>query len=361
MAEINNTDKTEKAVTATGAGIASGELSVKKLTFRERNRLSDGYLARKMFKKNVFRIFRAVILFGLCMVIITPLLIKISVSFMSEYDLYNPAIVLIPEHFSILNYELTAEILDYGRNFWFTLLISFTSAILQTFVCTFVGYGFARFKFPLKRFWLACVVVMYIVIPFNFVKYAINFNMRNFDIFGIIKLITGDTINLSGAIPYYTKMACCMGLKNGLFILLIKSCFSTVPQSFEEAAALDGCGTWKTFIKIMLPQAKSVISSCFLLAFSWQWVGENPFLLRSMDMLGDKANRLTDVLGFYITRYAGIMKNTALIDPDNYTSLTYADCIRATEILMIIMPIVILYAFTQKKYIDGIVTTKIKL
>ena len=63
----------------------------------------------------------------------------------------------------------------------------------------------------------------------------------------------------------------CMGLKNGLYIYMMRQYFKGIPTSLEEAAYVDGCGTFHTFVKIMLPDAMPTIASCFLFSFVWQW------------------------------------------------------------------------------------------
>ena len=62
-----------------------------------------------------------------------------------------------------------------------------------------------------------------------------------------------------------------MGLKNGLYIYMIRQFFRNIPKEMEEAAYVDGCGMLETFVKIMLPDAKPILTSCFLFAFVWQW------------------------------------------------------------------------------------------
>ena len=92
--------------------------------------------------------------------ILQPILNKISVSFMAEEDLYNAMVISIPEHFTTANYQLANQFMEYWSTLRNTLLVSFTIAILQIGVCTIVGYGFARFEFPLKKFWFACVMLV---------------------------------------------------------------------------------------------------------------------------------------------------------------------------------------------------------
>ena len=161
----------------------------KKLTFWERNRLSGGYLLQKVIMERAVSIIRFILLFGMCFLILQPILNKISVSFMTEKDLYNPIVISIPEHFTTGNYRLAAELMSYRQAVMNSLLISLTIAALQIAVCTLVVYGFARFEFPLKKFWFAMVILV-ILIPPQTIASSLHLHFRYFDILGIFKLVT---------------------------------------------------------------------------------------------------------------------------------------------------------------------------
>ena len=191
----------------------------KKNEFWERNKKSGGYLLRKKIMDAVVSICRFILLFGLCFMILQPILNKISVSFMTEQDLFNPIVINIPEHFTTENYKIASEIMNYSKALRNSLITSLTIATLQIAMCTLVGYGFARFKFPLKKFWFGCVILV-ILIPPQTIASSLHLHFRFFDVLGLFKLTTGDTINLRGsALPYYLMSAGCMGLKNGLYTL----------------------------------------------------------------------------------------------------------------------------------------------
>ena len=81
--------------------------------FRERNRKSNGYLLRKVSFNVAYKIVRFVLLFGLCFLILQPLLNKISISFMEERDLYDSTINVIPRHFTLDNFKIAADLMDY--------------------------------------------------------------------------------------------------------------------------------------------------------------------------------------------------------------------------------------------------------
>lgn len=325
-----------------------------KQSFWERNKQSGGYLLRKVIGERAVSIIRFILLFGMCFMIIQPILNKISVSFMTEQDLYNPVVISIPEHFTTANYRLAAELISFKEALFNSTLISLTIAALQIAMCTLVGYGFARFEFPLKKFWFACVILV-ILVPPQTIASSLHLHFRFFDVLGLSQLITGQTINLRGSkLPYYLMSAGCMGLKNGLYIYMIRQYFRNIPGDLEEAAYVDGCGTFKTFIRIMLPQAKPILTSCFLFAFVWQWTDGfySRMFLGNTKLISTGLSRIVDSLGAYIQRINGV-KTTI--------SIAYSNCILATGTLMIIVPLIVLYLFAQRAFVESISSTGIKM
>lgn len=322
--------------------------------FWERNRKSDGYLLKKTLLKYGVSIARFILLFGMCFLILQPIFNKISVSFMTIADLNNPTIISIPENPTTENYLMAAKLMSYSKSVVNSFVIALSIAILQITVTTLVGYGFARFEFPLKKFWFACVMLI-ILIPPQTISTSLFLHFRFFDIFGLIKLITGDTINLRGsAIPYYMMCLGCMGLKNGLYIYMIRQFFRNIPKELEEAAYVDGCGTLMTFIRIMLPDAKPILTSCFLFAFVWQWTDGyySKLFLGNVKLVSTELSRLVDSLGAFLMREMG----TTVTIP-----ASYGNAIMATGILMIILPLIILYLFAQRGFVESLSSSGIKM
>ena len=331
-----------------------------KFNFWERNRLSNGYLMRKRVMAISVSIIRAILLFGLCFLILQPILQKISVSFMEEQDLYNPIVINIPEHFTTDNYTLCADplLMDYGNSMRNSLIIAVTVAILQIAMCTLVGYGFARFKFPLKKFWFAMVMLV-IVIPPQTISSSLYLHFKFFDIFGIFSLINGgEPINLRGSfIPYYLLSAGCMGLKNGLYIYMVRQYFRTIPIDLEEAAYIDGCGTVKTFIRIMLPQAKPIITSCLLFAFVWQWTDGfyASMFFSQIRLVSTSLSRIVSSLGSFLARLQGVQSGSASI------SVARSNQILSTGTLMIVFPLIFIYLVAQRQFVESLSSTGIKM
>lgn len=327
---------------------------VAEMGFWERNRRYGGYLLKKRAKEITLSICRAILLFGMCFLILQPILTKISVSFMEERDLYNPMVINIPEHFTTYNYQITAMLMGFKEAFINTLWTSLSIAILQIVVTTLVGYGFARFEFPFKKFWFACVILV-ILIPPQVISTSLHLHFKYFDVLGIFKLITGDTLNLRGSVlPYYMMSFGCMGLKNGLYIYMIRQFFRNIPKELEEAAYVDGCGTMKTFISIMLPDAKPILTSCFLFSFVWQWTDGfySKMFLGNLKLLSTELAVIADRMDAWTVQ---VLKNPG------GASVGYTNCIVSTGTLMVIVPLLVLYLFAQKGFVESLSSSGIKM
>jgi len=321
---------------------------IKKKSFWEANRKSNGYLLKKRVTKAVISFCRALLIFGLCFMIIQPMLTRFGTSLMEEQDLYDSTIVLVPKHPTLDNYRIVGELTDMPKSMLNTLWTSLLVSVLQVVSSTLVAYGFARFNFPLKKMWFACVIGL-IIIPPQTIATSLYMYFANFDIFGIIKALTGKTIALHGSIwPYALMSLTCMGLKNGLYIFMLRQYFMGIPKSLEEAAYVDGCSTMHTFVKIMLPDAVPTIMSCFLFSFVWQWTD----LFYSRNFLSGYSIysvQLSSIVS-RMNRYFSLDANNPIITP-----VGRQQQLISIGVLICCIPLIILYLFAQKTFVKSIV------
>ena len=316
-------------------------------TFWERNEASDGILLTETLKKYAISIFRAILLFGMCFMIIQPILNKISVSIMSEADLYDTTIVMVPKHFTLANWKLVTLLMNYKTTLFNTIWVSLLVSLIEVAMCSIVGYGFSRFNFPLKRFWFFCVILV-IVIPPQTISTSLFLHFRYFNLFG-------KTVNLRGnMIPYLMMCFTCQGLKNGLYIYMIRQFFMGFPFELEEAAYVDGCGPLRTFVRIMVPGAKPIITSCFLFSFVWQWTDGfySSLFLGKIQLLAINLSNVVEKLGAYLTKLYG---GSTLV------SVGYSNAILSTATLLAIFPVIILYIFCQRMFVESLASTGVKM
>ena len=321
--------------------------AVDKRSFWERNEASGGMLLNETVKKYAISIFRAILLFGMCFMIIQPILNKISFSFMAEQDLYDTTIIVVPKHFSLNNWRIAMGLLDYKTSLFNTIWVSVLVSVIEVFMCCLVGYGFSRFQFPFKRFWFFCVILI-IVIPPQTISTSLFLHFRYFNFFG-------KQLNLRGSmIPYLMMCLGCMGLKNGLYIFMIRQFYLGFPFELEEAAYVDGCGPFMTFFRIMIPGAKPIITSCFLFSFVWQWTDSfySSLFLGKIQLLSIRVSSIVDRFGAYLT----IINGASTVPPQGY-----AQAILSTGVLLVILPLILLYIFAQRLFVESLASTGVKM
>ena len=318
--------------------------------FWERNRRSNGYLLKRTAGQITVSVIRGLLMFGLCFMIIQPLITRFSVSLMAAEDIYDSTIRLLPRNVTLDNYRIVAELTSMPDSMINTAWISLVMSLCQILSTALVAYGFARYEFPLKKFWFACVVML-IIIPPQTIQTALFMSFTHFDIFGIFKATTGHDINLrSSLIPYTLMCLTCMGLKDGLYIYMLRQYFKSVPESLEEAAYVDGCGTIHTFVKIMLPDAVPTIASCFLFSFVWQWT--DLFYTRNFisgyKIYSRELSNIVSIMSKYFARNA----------TENVTvPLGRQMQLIGIGVFVCCVPLIILYCFTQKTFVQSLVMT----
>ncbi len=324
-------------------------------SFWERNRLSEGYLLKKTIANGTLKFCRAVMLFGLAFLILQPILSRYFRKFYGRKGFAVYATVInIPRNWTLANCELSSKLMNYPKSLISTLLISLLIALVQLASTTLVAYGFARYNFPGKKILFAAVILS-IVIPPQTILTALYLNFRYFDVFGIIELIRGKSLNLLNSIwPYVMMSAGCMGLKNGLYIFMLRQYFRGIPKEMEEAAYVDGCGKLKTFLLIMLPDAKPMLTSIFLFAYVWQWTDSfySSLFLRKYGLLANAVAGLGDNLMTYIQN---ISNRTA------FPSTAYTQAMISTGTLMVIIPLIIIYLVAQKGFVESLAQAGIKM
>ncbi|MBQ2249126.1 MAG: carbohydrate ABC transporter permease, partial [Clostridia bacterium] len=153
--------------------------------------------------------------------------------------------------------------------------------------------------------------------------------------------ITQAGINICNTyIPFILISLTGLAFKNGLYIFMLRQFFRGVPDELEESAYMDGAGTFRTFMQIILPLSVPMMVTVFLFAFCWQWTDT---FYTGVFFNNSNTNLLVDIVAIPPSlklEYAG-------------QSLYYT-AIRNTCGLLIIMPLVVLYAFGQKFLVQGI-------
>lgn len=296
---------------------------------------------KKKAKSFLFSAFKFVVIVGICYVILGPVIGIISSSFFSNADNYNPMVYLIPEEPTLERYEMAYKYLDYSHTSVASLIYSLSLTLIQVLICSMVGYGFARYEFPFKKLLFGCVVIM-IVIPTHTIMLPLYMTFAKFDIFGIIELITGSSVNLlSTPIPMYILTLFGCGLRSGLYIYMFNQFFRGLPKEIEEAAYVDGAGTWYTYFRIMLVNAMPSVVTVAIFSMVWQY---NDTFYAKLFLISDDIVISKKIASIE----ASISTLEKILDP-NILEL-YLDA----GIVLIMIPVVLIYVLLQKQFIEGV-------
>ncbi len=123
------------------------------------------YLRRKRIIEKVWPIFRFLILFGLCFVILYPLIYMISTAFRPSVQMTDPSVIWLPKSLTLNNIIEVWETMEFGSTLLNTVVLNLVCSLLSVVVCAVTGYGFARFNFKGKGILFAIVIMQSIVPP----------------------------------------------------------------------------------------------------------------------------------------------------------------------------------------------------
>ncbi|MHB1154615.1 MAG: carbohydrate ABC transporter permease [Eubacteriales bacterium] len=162
-------------------------------------------------------------------------------------------IYLIPYRATAQNYH-TVFISNpaYLMKFWISMLITIIISAGQLFISCLAGYGFAKFKFPMKNLWFYLLVIL-MMMPYQ-VSLVPNYIM----------------LNKMGLIGSYASLII-PGIFAPFGIFLLKQIYSTIPDSMIEAAKIDGANHIQILLRIVIPYARTGLAALFILCFIDNW------------------------------------------------------------------------------------------
>lgn len=278
------------------------------------------------------------VLIALGFIYLYPILYMIVNSFFSPEDLVDPSVTWIPTRLYFGNFVQAYETLVFLKSFLTSLYMSVIPSLLQLIATSLVGFGLARFDFPLKKLWLVLVIAVF-MIPTNVMsipRYAMFYR------FGMLETV----------LPFYLPALFGQGIRSTIFILVFYSFFNSYPLSFDEAAELDGAGKFKIYYKIAMPAASGAIVLCLLFSFVWYWNETTDLSLFSSNIktlpkrLQEFNQKFSELYG---ESAAGSQKG-GVVDVVNRTN----EALQLAGTLLSILPTVILYLILQKQFVESV-------
>ena len=262
----------------------------------------------------------------LSVVWLLPIVYLVITSFRGEPGAWLDGYI-IPRQWTLANYTrlfTDTGLFNYPRWFLNTFVVAIFSCVISTFFVLFTSYAFSRLRFRLRRPMMNVVLVLGMFPGF----------MSIIAVYHLVKLLGLDQ-TLAALVMIYSGGA-------GLGYYIMKGFFDTIPAALDESAYLDGCTKWQTFIKIILPLSRPVITYTVLTSFIGPWVD---YIVASV-IMKDNYNNFTIALGLF-----------RMLERENvhqwYTAFT-------AGAVLVSIPISVLFLIMQKNYVEGVTGGSVK-
>ena len=252
------------------------------------------------------------------------------------------AVRWIPRSPTVENYQTVWHLMNYPVP-WSTRLGLRCVPVLCRWRRVLTAYGLARFNFRARAFVL---VIFTLMVLLRFSRPAVLSSATCISVFC--------QADQPGQPPYPLLFMSLTGtgLRNGLFIYILRQFFGGLPTELEEAAYVDGAGLFRTFYAIMLRQVTPALVVTFLFAFVWQW-NESFYTSLLMPQLELMPNALLSIAA----RYAESQKlASATVGPATVTPLMLS-ILDGAGMVLYVVPLLVLFAVMQRHFVESVERT----
>lgn len=250
-----------------------------------------------------------------------PVLVMFLTSLRAPMDIFiNPG--LIPQKIKWQNYIEIWNETDLLRMFINTTIVTAASVLLVILCASLGAFAFARLRF------LGKTILFYLV----FIGLMLPVHSVIIPIFKINKAFNLMDTHLALIGPY-------VAFQLSLCLFILRNYFDTLPQEIEDAARIDGCSSFGIYWKIFLPLAKPALAAVAIWVALFSW---NQFLLPLLFMTKESMATVSLAPLAYMNQY-----NTAWEK-------------MFTVLVTISLPILIVYIFLQRRFIQGLTAGAIK-
>lgn len=278
-----------------------------------------------------------ILLVMLLVIIIYPLWFVLMASFSDAQYVNNGTILLYPRGFTGLGYERTLQDPKIWTGYGNTILYTVGGTVIGTFCTVLAGYALSRNDLPGSGLIMkAFVFTMYFqggMIPFYLIINSLHlYNTR-----------------------FLMVIISCISVYN---IILVRSyCASTLPKDLFEAASIDGCGNTRFMFQIVFPLSKAIVAVIALYIAVGYW---NSYFYPMIFLSDYNKLPLQNVLR-EILLVANM--NTADTGTDPMAAQRLAQMssvIKYSAIVISTVPIICVYPFIQKYFVQGVMIGSIK-
>lgn len=270
---------------------------------------------------------------------LSPIVKVLATSFMTLPDLLDSAVNWIPSTFNWENYKNAANTMNYWKSLRDSFVIAFFPTVIQVVMCSFIGYGLARYDFKMKKILFAFVIISFIL-PQQIMMLPIYETYSKLKMTGSIATFIIPTIFGQG-------------LNAPIFILIAWSFFKQIPTALMEAAQIDGAGHVKQFFKIAIPSATGALIVIFLFSFVWYWNEDYLTKLYLYSSAADQGYNFTPVIN-QLGLFDSIFGSQVSSSQADITVSNVNTSIRMAATILAILPLLIIYFVLQKQFVESV-------
>jgi oligogalacturonide transport system permease protein len=259
------------------------------------------------------------------LIMVYPLIWLFFATFKPDSEIFTPSSI-IPTQFLLSGYIdgwRGSGQYTFTTYFLNTFKIVFPMVFFSVLSSSLVAYGFARFRFVGKKLFFG-VMICTMMLPSSVMlipRYVMYRDLGWLDTY----------------LPFIVP---CIFAGTPFFVFMLIQFFRGIPRDLDESAHMDGCNSLRLFFSIILPLSKPALFSVAMFQFMWAW---NDFFNPLIYI--NSVSKYPLALGLRMT-----MDTTAAIAWNNILAMA----------LLSIMPMVLLFFFAQKYFVEGIATTGMK-
>ncbi len=311
------------------------------------------YLFQKKSKRTMLNFFLLVLILGLCFTIVSAILSFAPRIFPSTEAPGTPSVIWIPEEFSTVSFKAAVRlVMPQGvMTMVWSVVYAVGIMILQVFFSAMVGYSLARVKFWGRGIVFGMVILVFLI-PRQSLLLAQYIDFVHFNPLGIMKLFTaaGEVNLINNPVVLVMLAVFGFGVNQSLFIFLFSQFFKNIPKELEEASLIDGCGFYRTYFRIMLPNAVPIISTVGILSFVWNY--GDTYYTNYFNPDGSYLSTLLSSTFVTANKEYILRALTTWYEVPVATDLAF-DAVKQAAVLIFLIPLLIVYLIGQRKLVEN--------
>jgi putative aldouronate transport system permease protein len=281
----------------------------------------------------MFQVFNGFIMAFVVVMTLYPFLYLVAQSFSSEAAVYAGKVTIFPVDFTDQTYRALLSRPEFFKYYGNTILYAIVGTVISVAATAVMSYPLSKDRLRLNKFFIPFVLfTMYFgggLIP-NYILVAKTLHMRD-TIWAII---------IPGAISAFN-------------VILMKTFFASLPNELEESAKVDGLGVYRIFLRITLPLSKPILATMVLFSMVsiWNnWFGPSLYL-ESKDKWP---------VALYLRQIIDSAINPTEAGLSSDATAQIAATIKSTAMVLTSLPIICLYPFVQKYFVQGMMIGSVK-